>query len=123
MIKSLDRVGTVFDDLQAVPLGQLQKRLHVARPPGKVDRNDCARTRSQPARNLGGVQAEGFVDVGQHRDRSLIHHRRRDGDPEVGWNDDLLARPNAKRRERGDESARAARHCNGVRYSQEPRKF
>jgi hypothetical protein len=97
-VDGAQRVRRVLDDPEAVPHRQRPQRGHVGRLAGEVHRDQRARGGRDPARDVGGVDAQRLgVDVGEDRARTAQLDdvgRRRPGE---GRHDDLVARPQPER--------------------------
>jgi hypothetical protein len=66
--RGAQRVRTVFDDDEAVPSRDLENRLHVARQPVEVGRDDRARARRDDALDRAGIDRErSRVHIGKDR--------------------------------------------------------
>jgi hypothetical protein len=64
--RGAQRVGTVFDDDEAVPSRDVENRLHVARQPVEMRRDDRARARRDDALDRTGIDRERFrVHIGE----------------------------------------------------------
>src|SRR5262249_3836679 len=68
VVERFDGVGTVLDYLQAVSVGEVADRLHVAGPAGEVDGEDRPRPRRDPLSGVFDVEAHRLaVHVTQYR--------------------------------------------------------
>ncbi len=87
---------SVFDDLEAMSVGEVQDRIHIARQAGDVDGQDhtgCIRDRGRHALRRH-IQRVG-VNVNEHRvGPKVTDHLCRRG-KRVGSGDDLIARADA----------------------------
>ena len=98
----------VFDQRDAVPVRDV---LDLIEPGGRaehVDGDDRLGPRGDPRLDVGRVEVERIVDLGQDRRRPGVDDRRDRGDERETGNDDLIARPDSQAQQRQPEPAGAA---------------
>lgn len=108
-------LGTVLDDPQSMPVGQVHDRPHVAGPARQVDADDGLRARRQDGRDRAGrnIAAIG-LDVSEHRRRTSVHDAGNAGDEGARRNHDFVARTDAHGFQGDVEGQRAVGECHGM---------
>jgi hypothetical protein len=116
-----EAVRGVFDHREAVTARNVEDRIHLAREPRDVDRNDRARAGRDLRFDERGVDVAGDrVDVHEHGSGSAVADRFHGGDERVGGRDDLVAGSNPFGRERDVQRAvheLSATACDAPTYS------
>jgi hypothetical protein len=79
-----------------------------------VNDDDARGLRGDAFLEIDGIHAEGFVDIRKNRDGPLVYDRCRDGNPQVGRNNDFLPWANAQGRKRHLTRACPAAYCDGM---------
>jgi hypothetical protein len=115
--KGADGAGTVrramgmrrvFDQHEAVSIGEALESVHVGRLPGEMNRDD--RPRARRDRRLDGLRIEGEgveIDVGKNRYGVRFDDRRRSRQKRVRRHDDLIFRLDSQREQRDSQRDRA----------------
>jgi len=86
-------LAAVLDDLQPVPPGDGQDRVHVRRQAVKVNHHDRPRLLADGGLDAGGVDVHRLeVDVHENGDGVVVNHAGGRGAPRVGRDDHLVAR-------------------------------
>jgi hypothetical protein len=105
LVRNADRLAGILDHEQAVLAGDRHDRVHVGRRVAHVHGHDGASEGRDVALDAGGVEHQGFVDVGDHGNRADHHGGGGRGHPGVGGHDDFIAGSNACRGEGGGQGA------------------
>ncbi len=102
-----DGLRDVLDQQQAMLATKRGEHVDARRRAAHVHRDDRTRMGRKPAAHVVGIERERIVDLGDDRHGADREHRARGRHPCVARHDDLVARPDAERRESGDQRARA----------------
>jgi hypothetical protein len=105
------RLRAILDYGKTFRFSYLKNRVHVARPSGKVNRNDCFRSRRKFAENClsGDVLAE-WVYISQNRGSADGYDAAGGCNEGAARSDDLGARPDVQRAQRKFQGNRSIRN-------------
>ncbi len=106
--------GDVFKHVEAAPVGVVDDRVEVGGDALEVDDEHGAGARGGEAGNLGGIEAEGAVDLGEDGAGADAHDGGEAGQPAPGGHDDLVAGTDAPGGEHEFEGSGAAGDSEGV---------
>jgi len=115
VIPRAEAAGSVLNNPEIAPTGDLQYRLHVSREAEQVDRNDCARPRSDECLDLRHIEVERrqvYVTEDDATAKVLDHVGR--SHPREGRNYRLVAGSKPERGERQVKGRRAGGDGDGV---------
>ena len=116
MYRSAMRLGSVFDQPQAVPLGDHRQRRHVAGHAIQVNRHDANRALGDRGLDGGGIHVPGIRRaIDQYRRSAAVVHGVGGRDVRERRHDDLIARLEVERHQRQMQRGRAVASCQCVR--------
>ena len=107
------RLGGVLDQRDARPVGLGQERIEVTGHVLQMHRDDGSRPRGELRGHVGVVEAEGVVDLREHRDGASDHDGVHGGDEGERGHDDLVAAAHPEGGQGAPQGGGPARGRNG----------
>ena len=108
LVGRAEGLGAVLDERDAVTVGDRLELVDPGRAAEHVDDQDAGRARRDLRLDVGRIEIEGLVDLGQDRRRARVHDRGDRGDVREARDDDLVAGADAQAEERDPQRGRAA---------------
>src|ERR1700733_7010708 len=112
--RSADTLSAVFEQKQAMLMGELRKLRCITWSTAHMNKDDSCRPRRDQASNRFGIETKGIVNLSENRDRTQVHDCCYDRDPQIGRNDNLLPGSHSQGGERCVESRGTASNGEGV---------
>src|SRR5262249_25489318 len=118
LILGPERLRSVLDDHEVVPLGDAPERLHLGALAEEVHDENRARPVSNFALDLKWIYVEGSrIDVGEDRARPGAANRSGRGEESEGRQDDLVAGANLQGVQRQRQGVRAGAAADSVAHT------
>src|ERR1700734_2371976 len=109
------RLGAIFNNLQSMRAGELQDRVHVAWPPGKVHHDNGLSTgREHAADGVSRQVLAVCIDVGDYRTGAHRYGTTRRSHKGSTGSYDLVSRPYVQSAEGRFQGHRSVRQCDRV---------